>query len=160
MQSAELTTVTGTNSLVPMVEQGASSSAVVPLVYSCSGCSSAAQMANDLAIWLDRAGLAEMSCIAGVGGGVGSLVRTALSGRPIVTIDGCTLKCCQACLDGIDLAPDLALVLTRLGVPKVRRATYDAAQAQRIYAMLQRELRALDASRRAPGVGSGRGSSE
>ena len=42
----------------------------LPLVYSCSGCSSAAQMANQLAVRLDREGLAEMSCIAGVGGGV------------------------------------------------------------------------------------------
>lgn len=40
----------------------------LPLVYSCSGCSSAAQMANHLAVQLDRTGLAEMSCIAGVGG--------------------------------------------------------------------------------------------
>lgn len=31
----------------------------LPLVYSCSGCSSAAQMANQLAIRLDRAGLAQ-----------------------------------------------------------------------------------------------------
>ena len=54
----------------------------LPLVYSCSGCSSAAQMANQLAIRLDREGLAEMSCIAGVGGGVPGLVKTARSGRP------------------------------------------------------------------------------
>jgi uncharacterized metal-binding protein len=40
----------------------------IPLVYSCSGCSSAAQMANYLAIQMDRKNLAEMSCIAGVGG--------------------------------------------------------------------------------------------
>ena len=39
-----------------------------PLVYSCSGCSSAAQLANHVALRLDRAGVAEMSCIAGVGG--------------------------------------------------------------------------------------------
>ncbi|HOO09571.1 MAG TPA: putative zinc-binding protein, partial [Cyclobacteriaceae bacterium] len=59
-----------------------------PLVYSCSGCSSAAQMANYLAIKLDRAGLAEMSCIAGVGGNVKNLVRTAKSGRKLIAIDG------------------------------------------------------------------------
>lgn len=40
----------------------------LPLVYSCSGCSSAAQMANYMAIQLDKRGDAEMSCIAGVGG--------------------------------------------------------------------------------------------
>jgi len=51
--------------------------APLTLVYSCSGCSSAAQLANRLAVRLDRAGLAEMSCIAGVGGRVPSLVRHA-----------------------------------------------------------------------------------
>ncbi|MCB1967386.1 hypothetical protein CDO44_03055 [Pigmentiphaga sp. NML080357] len=59
-----------------------------PLVYSCSGCSSAAQMTNHLALQLDRLGLAEMSCIAGVGGGVPALVKTATSGRPILALDG------------------------------------------------------------------------
>ncbi|HAQ85985.1 MAG TPA: zinc-binding protein, partial [Pseudomonas sp.] len=42
----------------------------LPLVYACSGCSNVAQLANTLAVRLDRAGLAEMSCIAGVGGRV------------------------------------------------------------------------------------------
>lgn len=34
-------------------------------------------MANDIATKLDRNSIAEMSCIAGVGGGVASLVRKA-----------------------------------------------------------------------------------
>jgi uncharacterized metal-binding protein len=62
----------------------------LPLVYSCSGCSSAAQMANHLAISLDRRGMAEMSCIAGVGGDVPKLVRLAKSGRGIIGIDPVT----------------------------------------------------------------------
>ena len=53
----------------------------LPLVYSCSGCSAAAQTANTLAVRLDRRHLAEMSCIAGVGGDVEALVRVARSGR-------------------------------------------------------------------------------
>lgn len=60
-----------------------------PLVYSCSGCSNVAQGANRLAVRLDREGLAEMSCIAGVGAGVFPIVRIAKSGRPILAIDGC-----------------------------------------------------------------------
>lgn len=70
----------------------------LPLIYSCSGCSSAAQMANYIAIQLDRRGDAEMSCIAGVGGNVKSLVRIAISGRPIIAIDGCSLQCVRSCL--------------------------------------------------------------
>lgn len=65
----------------------------LPLVYSCSGCSSAAQAANYIALKLDREGDAEMSCIAGVGGNVPHLVNIARSGRSIIAIDGCPLAC-------------------------------------------------------------------
>ena len=90
----------------------------LPLVYSCSGCSSAAQMANYLAICLDRAGHAEMSCIAGVGGDVPSLVRVARSGRPIVAIDGCPLHCVKNCLARHEVDPAFHMTLTDLGVKK------------------------------------------
>ncbi len=70
----------------------------LPLVYSCSGCSSAAQLANAVALRLDREGNAEMSCIAGVGGGVAPLVKLARSGRTILAIDGCQLACTRACM--------------------------------------------------------------
>ena len=48
-----------------------------PIIYSCSGCSSAAQMANYMALQIDRKEIADMSCIAGVGGNVKKLVKTA-----------------------------------------------------------------------------------
>ncbi|MGA7750801.1 MAG: putative zinc-binding protein [Gallionella sp.] len=41
----------------------------LPLVYSCSECSSAAQLHNSPAIRFDREQHAELSCIAGVGYG-------------------------------------------------------------------------------------------
>ena len=40
----------------------------LPLIYSCSGCSDVAQLANNTAVALDHAGEFEMSCISGVGG--------------------------------------------------------------------------------------------
>lgn len=89
-----------------------------PIVYSCSGCSSAAQMANYIAIKIDRKKIAEMSCIAGVGGDVASLVNVAKSGREIITIDGCPLKCCQACLKRHDLHPTEGFVLSDFRVRK------------------------------------------
>ncbi|MEO8018837.1 MAG: putative zinc-binding protein [Pseudomonadota bacterium] len=104
-----------------------------PLVYSCSGCSSAAQMANHLALRLDRNGAAEMSCIAGVGGGVPGLVNTARSGRPILALDGCVLACARACLAREGLTPDKHVVLSDLGVKKRKHADFDAAQAAQVY---------------------------
>jgi len=103
-----------------------------PLVYSCSGCSSAAQLANTLAIRLDRLGVAEMSCIAGLGGDVPSLVRLARSGRPILALDGCPLVCVQATLRRHDITPDGHVVLSRFGVRKRRHADFDEGDAQRL----------------------------
>ncbi|MBS1271996.1 MAG: hypothetical protein MAGBODY4_01132 [Candidatus Marinimicrobia bacterium] len=60
----------------------------LPLIYSCSGVSNVAQLANAVAVSLDRAGTAEMSCIARGGGAVKSLVRTAKSGRHIIALEG------------------------------------------------------------------------
>ena len=105
----------------------------LPLVYSCSGCSSAAQMANALAIRLDREGVAEMSCIAGVGGGVEGLVRTARAGRPILALDGCVLACARACLARAGLSPDRHVVLAEFGVKKRKHADFDASQADQVY---------------------------
>ena len=89
-----------------------------PLVYACSGCSSVAQLANDLAVALDRQGEAEMSCISGVGGGVPVLVRLARSGRPILALDGCALACVSACLNNVGVTPDTHLVLNQMGAKK------------------------------------------
>ena len=109
-------------------------SARLPLVYACSGCSSAAQMTNHLALTLDREGIAEMSCIAGVGGGVTALVRTAQAGRRILALDGCVLQCVSACLANAGIVADTHLLLSDYGVKKRRHADFDLAQAQQVYA--------------------------
>lgn len=90
----------------------------LPIVYSCSGCSSAAQTANLIALKMDRENIAEMSCIAGVGGDVKPLVRTAKSGREIIAIDGCPLACCKHSLARHDVQPTHHFLLNKLDVPK------------------------------------------
>lgn len=104
------------------------------LVYACSGCSSAAQMANHFALRLDREGKAEMSCIAGVGGGVPALVRTARSGRHILALDGCEMRCVAACLARVDVVADAHLVLSDYGVKKRQHVDFEADEASRVYA--------------------------
>lgn len=105
----------------------------LPLVYSCSGCSSAAQMANQLAIRLDREGQAEMSCIAGVGGGVPGLVKTARSGRPVLAIDGCPMACVRACLASAGVEPNRYMLLSDFKVRKLKHADFDPDQSDRIF---------------------------
>ena len=121
----------------------------LPLVYSCSGCSSAAQMANHVALRLDREGEAEMSCIAGVGGNVPHLVRIAQSGRPILAIDGCALECTRSSLAQRGVQPARHMLLNEQGVGTVHGSAFGLGSYLRIaYALddasLQKACRALE----------------
>jgi uncharacterized metal-binding protein len=106
-----------------------------PLVYSCSGCSNVAQLANDLAVVLDREGSAQMSCIAGVGGKVKQLVKVAQSGRPILAIDGCPLNCVKQTLATVNVIPTRHIELTAMGYKKRDHEHCDLADA---YSLLRK----------------------
>ena len=117
------------------------------LVYSCSGCSSAAQLSNHLAVRLARDGHAEMSCIAGVGGNVPSLVRKALNaaqtGRPILGIDGCALACVRSSLAQRGIEPTIHVQLGEHGVRKEYHADFSGRQAESLYEQLIRRIEAI-----------------
>lgn len=110
----------------------------LPLVYSCSGCSSAAQLANHVAVRLDREGLAEMSCVAGLGGDVPSLVRKAheavAGGRPVLAIDGCVLACVKHSLARHGISPTRHVELWRMGVRKRSHEDCTPAEAEQALA--------------------------
>ncbi len=111
-----------------------------PLVYSCSGSSTAAQMANYIAVRLDRLGLAEMSCIAGVGGNVKKLVKTATSGRRMIVLDGCPLVCAKACLSNHYVSANLHFDLSKFGVKKKQHEDFDMEQAHEILQIIIRAI--------------------
>lgn len=118
----------------------------LPLVYACSGCSSAAQAANYIALKLDRDGIAEMSCIAGVGGNVPHLVNIAQSGRPVIAIDGCPLACAKACLSLRDVKADAHIFLQDYGIKKQYHADFDREHADIITSELALQAQHLCAA--------------
>ena len=105
--------------------------ALKPLVYSCSGCSDVAQITNYVALELNRKGLAEMSCIAGVGGGVPGLVRLAISGREIIALDGCPMECCKNCLQQQGLEANTHFRFDKFGFKKRKGQDYAPEDAER-----------------------------
>jgi len=109
----------------------------LPLVYSCPRCSTAARMANFLAQRLDREGMAESQCIAGVGAGVPNLLEAARSGRPILALEGCPLQCVSRCLRERGIEPDAQVVLSEHGVKKRYHANFDEAEAEAMVARLR-----------------------
>jgi uncharacterized metal-binding protein len=72
-----------------------------------------------------------MSCIAGVGGDVPSLVKVAKSGRPIIAIDGCALSCVKSSLARHGVQPTIWHVLSRYDVQKVYQADTDQRQVEK-----------------------------
>ncbi|MGE5452153.1 MAG: putative zinc-binding protein [Acidobacteriota bacterium] len=118
------------------------------LVYACSGCSSAAQLANHLAVRLDREGQAEMSCIAGVGGQVRPLLRKLQDAveqqRPIVAIDGCPLSCVASTLALQGVKATTHLQLGAHGVRKVYHGDFCEDQAQALLTDLSLHVQKLN----------------
>lgn len=114
-----------------------------PLVYSCSGCSSAAQLANHVALQLDRSGAAEMSCIAGVGGDVPHLLKIARSGRPILALDGCPLACVKSTLARHGIQADRHYQLQQYGVKKRQHEDFDPQEAASVLRHVMGHLEAV-----------------
>lgn len=104
----------------------------LPLVYSCSGCSQVAQLANRIAVTLDRRQHVQMSCIAGVGGQVKPLLKLARSGRPILAIDGCALSCAKHSLANIGVQPSHHLQLADYGLKKKCAEEYSDEVAEQL----------------------------
>ncbi len=73
-----------------------------------------------------------MSCIAGVGGDVPSLVRVAKSGRPIVALDGCALHCTLQILKRHDVTPAAHYMLRRYGVKKLLHVDFSRIEADAV----------------------------
>jgi uncharacterized metal-binding protein len=87
------------------------------VVYACSGCSDAGELADRIARRLSREGAAEMSCLAGIGGRVKPLVNKAAAER-ILAIDGCPLNCTRHTLELAGFKNFEHLELHKLGMRK------------------------------------------
>ena len=88
------------------------------VVYACSGCSDAGELADRIARQLTRDGAAEMSCLAGIGGRVKPLVNKANAAERILAIDGCPLNCTRHTLELAGFKDFDHLELHKLGLRK------------------------------------------
>lgn len=122
----------------------------LPLVYACSGCSQVAQLANRIAVALDRSQKAEMSCIAGIGGGIRPIIRKAQSGRKILSIDGCPLQCVLHSLATIGVVPDEHVLLSEFGFKKNIHDEYSGTVLLEITEKIEEEF--LEKIRQSPDI--------
>ncbi|MBL0337499.1 MAG: putative zinc-binding protein [Chitinophagaceae bacterium] len=110
----------------------------LPVVYSCSGCSGAAQMANYLAVQLNKNGIAQMSCIAGIGSHNKPIVEMAMKSKMVIAIDGCKLACARNCLEQHAVSPALHVLLTDWELPQKQAIHFDKQEADRMLADIEK----------------------
>jgi uncharacterized metal-binding protein len=96
----------------------APSSKPATVVYACSGCSNAGELADPIAPRLAREGAAEMSCLAGIGSRVKNLVAEAEKSERILVIDGCPLNCAAHTLRLAGFQNFERLELHKIGIRK------------------------------------------
>jgi len=88
------------------------------VVYACSGCSDAGEIADRIARQITREGVAQMSCLAGIGGRVKSLLLKAEKAERILVIDGCPLNCAAHTLKLAGFQKFDHLELHKIGIRK------------------------------------------
>jgi uncharacterized metal-binding protein len=88
------------------------------LFFPCAGGSNCARIADRAAVELHNAGRGRLFCLAGIGGHVQGLIESAKAAKVLVAIDGCPLACARKTLEHAELAPDVHLVVSDLGVEK------------------------------------------
>jgi uncharacterized metal-binding protein len=95
-----------------------SDAALPPLILACSGGSDVGEIADHTARALARQGSGKMFCLAGIGGDVLSIVKTAERAEHILAIDGCPLECAAACLKRAGIGKFRHLRLAEMGLAK------------------------------------------
>lgn len=88
------------------------------VIYACSGCSDAGELADRIARRLTQEGCGQMSCLAGIGGRVKHLVAVAEKAERILVIDGCPINCARKTLELAGIREFEHLELHELGLRK------------------------------------------
>lgn len=108
----------------------------LPILFACSGCSHAGQLANELAVEFNQRSIAQMSCLAGIGAGKWHFLKQ-LAGRTVWVIDGCPLECSLGVFDQIHERIDVHIRLHDFGVRKTNSPLTDDKREQLLQKVLE-----------------------
>jgi uncharacterized metal-binding protein len=100
------------------VDCGCGCSSGPRLIFSCSGAADVGELTDRAARMLTREGNGKMACLAGIGGRVSGIVKSAEGSAAILAIDGCALACAKKSLEEAGLAKFTHLCLTDIDFKK------------------------------------------
>jgi len=90
---------------------------VKTLIVACSGGSNVGQVANNAMIELDKAGIGNAYCLAGIGAGLSGFIESAKTAKTVI-IDGCPVGCARKVSEKYHIPPTKYFVVTEMGIEK------------------------------------------
>ncbi len=111
-------------------------------VVACSGASNVGQIANQAAIDLAKQKVAGFFCLAGVGGHIKGMVKSAKEAGLMIAIDGCPVQCAAKTLQHADIEPAIQIIVTELGIEKSHDIAIDEKICSRVVEKVKEELAA------------------
>jgi len=84
------------------------------LLYTCSGASDVGELADRAVRVLWEEGIAQKTCLAGIGANLNGFVKSAEGADINITVDGCPLRCAKKSLERIGITP-VSIMLGDLG---------------------------------------------
>jgi len=92
----------------------------------CSGGSNVGQIANNVMIELEKKGVGNAGCLAGIGADLSGFVESAKTAKTIV-VDGCPVGCGKKAFEKYGIEASRYFVVTELGIEK----THDFSKLDR-----------------------------
>ncbi|MDW5548839.1 putative zinc-binding protein [Methanosarcina sp.] len=87
-------------------------------IFPCAGAANIGQLSNRIAIELEKQGIGDLMCTAGIGARAPGLMKSAETSDRIITIDGCPLNCASKTLELAGFKPDRQIVISEFGIKK------------------------------------------
>jgi uncharacterized metal-binding protein len=88
------------------------------LIFTCAGAAYSGQVANRSGVQLMEQGTGSLFCIAAVAAGIEQKLDRARKATRRIAIDGCEDHCVRKVLEKVNLAADVHVVLTDMGIEK------------------------------------------
>lgn len=88
------------------------------LIFPCSGGSDVGELADRAARQLTQKGAGKMYCLAGIGGKVSGIIKSAEAAQSLLVIDGCPIDCAKKTLEVSGFKDFQYFRVTDLGMTK------------------------------------------
>jgi uncharacterized metal-binding protein len=105
------------NTGLTIIQDTCCSTEAKAVIVACSGGSNVGQVANNAMIELDKGGIGNAYCLAGIGAALSGFIESAKAAKTIV-IDGCPTKCGKKAFEKYGITPTQCFVVTEMGIDK------------------------------------------